>query len=202
MTNAVRFIDLLCKLYNLTDKQRQQMENNIPEIDEEFKGYEWDDIREKVNLYYARKNDKTRPAIAQILAMLESDSAVVRSVVAPVPAVLSYSRPTTKLFTISSTFDRLIDILIDGGVLPDSDGSFHNDKSLVDPDTNEVILQPIAWLVAKTNVAMMERPECFVSYQFASPLERVAVALQNRLITFGLRNWSKLVQQQKIGGTL
>lgn len=198
MTNAEQLIDLLFKLYNLSEKQVQQMQNNIPEIDAELKDYSWEDIRDKVNLYYARKNDKSRPTIAQILALLETDSSISKVYDGP---VYHYNRPKTNLFVITATFEKLVDILIDGGALPNQEGKFTNNRSIVDPATDLVVLQPIKWLVAKTDIAMMERPECFLPYQFASPLERVAVALQNRLFTFKLRDWSKL-SQQNVGGTL
>jgi hypothetical protein len=52
MTNAEQFIDLVGKLYNLPEKQISQMQNNVPEIDAEFSKYYWDDIKNKIQLFY------------------------------------------------------------------------------------------------------------------------------------------------------
>ncbi len=197
-TNAEKFIDLVAKLYDLPEKQIRQMENNIPEIDEEFKDYYWDDIKAKVNLYYARKNDKTRPTIAKILALLETDSNVQKSEPDPISDTKSdtWYRPTTKLWSINSTFNKLVDILMAAGVIPNERGEYTNTRSLVDPATNNVILNPRDWLKWKLGDAMMARPDVFLPYTHATTLEQLAVAVQNNLITFKTRDWSK-----KVGGT-
>lgn len=196
MTNAQQFIDLVGKLYNLSEKQIQQMENNTPEIDAELKKYYWDDIKNKTNLFYARKNDKSRPRVCQILAMLESDpSVVVREEEIKVEPKV-YNRPSTKLWSITNTFDKLVQVLIDGGVIADENGEYHNTRSIIDPKTNEIILQPMQWLKGQLAIAMRERPECFLDFQFASPMEQIAIAIQNNLISFKVRDWSRIAKQQ------
>lgn len=196
MTNAEKFIDLVGKLYNMNEKQILQMQNNIPEIDAELGKYYWDDIKNKTNLYYARKNDKSRPRVCQILALLETDQNVKQQIKEDVEPVKSnWSRPHTNLWSITETFNKLVDVLMDGGVIPDEKGEFKNIRSLVDPETDKVILNPKEWLKFKLIQAQQQKPECFVKYQFATTLEQLSVALQNNLITFKVRDWAKLTKK-------
>lgn len=198
MTNAENFIDLVGKLYNLPEKQILQMQNNVPEIDAEFDKYYWDDIKNKVNLFYARKNDKSRPRVCQILAMLEADPNINTKEEEPEPVVSQWHRPHTKLFTIADTFNKLVDVLMAGGVMPNEMGEYVNKRSLVDPETDDVILDPQQWLKNKLAQAKMQKPECFIRFQYATPLEQIAVAIQNNLIVFKVRDWAK--QAKKVGG--
>lgn len=198
MTNAENFIDLVGKLYNLPEKQILQMQNNVPEIDAELGKYYWDDIKNKVNLFYARKNDKSRPRVCQILAMLEADPNINTKEEEPEPVVSQWHRPHTKLFTIADTFNKLVDVLMEGGVMPNEIGEYVNKRSLVDPETDDVILDPQQWLKNKLAQAKMQKPECFIRFQYATPLEQIAVAIQNNLIVFKVRDWAK--QAKKVGG--
>lgn len=195
MTNAEQFIDLVGKLYNLPEKQISQMQNNVPEIDAEFSKYYWDDIKNKIQLFYARKNDKSRPRVCQILAMLETDPTVNVRVEEKIEPTVTWERPHTKLWSINSTFEKLVNVLIDGGVIPNEHGEYVNNRSLIDPATDEVILNPAAWLKQKLAQAKDKRPECFVKYEFATPLEQISVALQNNLITFKVRDWAKITKK-------
>lgn len=195
-TNAENFIDLVGKLYNLPEKQIQQMQNNIPEIDNDLGKYYWDDIERKVQLFYARKNDKSRPRICQILALLESDPNVRKFVPEPeYDEIKPYKRPTTNLWSIQKTFDKLIQVLIDGGVLPDDDGTYHNTRSLIDPKTDLPILNPMQWLGWQLRDAETTRPEVF-NIPNANILERIAIAVQNNLIAFKVRDWAKLAERK------
>ena len=197
MTNAENFIDLVGKLYNLPEKQILQMQNNVPEIDAEFDKYYWDDIKNKVNLFYARKNDKSRPRVCQILAMLEADPNINTKEPEEEPVVLQWHRPHTKLFSIANTFDKLITVLMESGVITNEMGEYVNKRSLVDPETDDVILDPQQWLKHKLAQAKTQKPECFIRFQYATPLEQIAVAIQNNLIMFKVRDWAKLT---KVGG--
>lgn len=192
MTNAENFIDLVGKLYNLPEKQILQMQNNVQEIDAEFGKYYWDDIKNKVNLFYARKNDKSRPRVCQILAMLETDPNVNVKEDEPETVVSQWHRLHTNLFTIADTFNKLVDILMEGGVIPNETGEYINKRSLVDPETDNVILDPRQWLKNKLAQAKIQKPECFIRFQYATPLEQIAVAIQNNLIAFKVRDWEKL----------
>lgn len=198
MTNAQNFIDLVGKLYNLNEKQILQMQNNIPEIDAELGKYTWEDVKAKTNLYYARKNDKSRPRVCQIIALLESDPSVFL-VTAPEPepeeTPICYKRPTTNLWSIQDDFDKTIDILTAGGVLPDELGNYTNTRSLINPDTDLPILNPIQWLGWKLNDAINANPDIFARYPNANKLEQLAIAFGNRLITFKVRDWAKLAKK-------
>ncbi len=197
MNNAEKFIDLVGKLYNLPEKQIYQMQNNIPEIDAELGQYYWEDVRNKTQLFYARKNDKSRPRVCQILALLETDANVAKKEPDPEPVkTQGYTLPTTKLWSITDTFNKLVKILVDAGAIPNQDGKFTNIRSLVDPNTNTVILDPVRWLKWELAVAKNERPDIFASIPTKTVLEEIALAIQNNLITFRLRDWSKAV-----GGT-
>lgn len=197
MNNAEKFIDLVGKLYNLPEKQIYQMQNNIPEIDAELGQYYWEDVRNKTQLFYARKNDKSRPRVCQILALLETDPNVTKKEPDPEPVkTQGYTLPTTKLWSITDTFNKLVKILVDAGAIPNQDGKFTNTRSLVNPNTNTVILDPVRWLKWELATAKNERPDIFASIPTKTVLEEIALAIQNNLITFRLRDWSKTV-----GGT-
>lgn len=199
MTNAEKFIDLVTKLYNLPEKTISTMTANVPEIDAELSKYYWDDIKTKTQLYFSRKNDKTRPTIAQILALLETDPNVKQRESEPVYDTPAYKLPTTHLFSIATTFNKLVKVLVDAGVIPDEHGDYHNNRSLVDPKTDEVILNPWNWLKWELAIAENERPNVFVSVPAKTTLEKLALAIQNNLITFKVRDWAKLTKN--VGGT-
>jgi len=194
MTNAEKFVDLIADLYPVGDKQATQMQHNTEEIEAELGKYNWEDIRNKVQYFYSRKNDKSRPRIGQILAMLESDP----NVQVKEPDVVlepKYKIPTTKIWSIRTTFDKLVQVLIDGGVLPNADGEYHNIRSLVNPDTDDVILNPLQWLKWKLTDAMQERPDLFVKFPNATVLEGLAIAVQGGLVKFKVRDWAKLANK-------
>ena len=197
MTNAEKFIDLVGKLYNLNEKQILQMQNNIPEIDAEFSKYTWDDIKNKTNLFYARKNDKSRPRVCQILALLESDPKITPYEPEPEyePEPVYKPIPTTKIWSIQGTFDKLVDILTAGGVLPDRCGNYTNTRSIVNPDTDLPVLNPMQWLGWRLADAKNNRPDIFAPFPNANTLEQLALAIQNNLITFKVRDWAKLAKK-------
>ena len=200
MTNAEKFIDLVTKLYNLPEKTISTMTANVPEIDAELSKYYWDDVKNKTQLYFSRKNDKTRPTIAQILALLETDPNVKQRETEPeYNDTPSYKLPTTHLFSIATTFNKLVQVLVDAGIIPDEHGNYHNSRSLVDPRTDEVILNPWNWLKWELAIAENEHPNVFASIPAKTTLEKLALAIQNNLITFKVRDWAKLTQN--VGGT-
>lgn len=195
MTNAEKYIDLVGKLYNQSPKQMQQMEHNIPEIDNELKKYSWEDIKAKTNLFYARKNDKSRPRLSQILALLESDPNVQAVEEEPtLDDVPRYNRPKTKIWSIMTTFNKLVDILTDCGVIADEHGEYRTSKSLVNPETNLVVLNPRQWLQWRIDDAMNDRPDLFVKFPNAKWLEQLAIAVENKLVSLHVRDWAKLAK--------
>ena len=198
MTNAEKFIDLVAKLYNLSEKAVGTMSGNIPEIDAELSKYNWNDIKSKTQLYFSRKNDKTRPTIAQILALLETDPNVQPCVIEPqYDDDAEWKKPTTRIWSITHTFNKLVDILLAAGVIPDADGKFTTNRSLVDPRTDQIILNPMQWLQWELECAKNERPDIFAKFPNAKPLEQIALAIQNNLIMFKVRDWAKLAQRKE-----
>lgn len=197
MTNAENFVELVADLYSLKDPEIKKMQNSIPEIDAELKKFYWSDIKAKVQVYFARKNDKSRPRLSQILALLEADPNVQ-----PVPEelkldnVTGYVRPTTKIWSITHTFNKLVNVLTDAGVLVSEDGKYHNIRSLVNPQTDELVLNPRQWLGWQISDAIKARPDLFVKFPYATWIEQLAIAIENKLVSFKIRDWGKIVARQ------
>lgn len=195
MTNAEKYIDLVGKLYNQSPKQMQQMEHNIPEIDNELKKYSWEDIKAKTNLFYARKNDKSRPRLSQILALLESDPNVQAVEEEPtLDDAPRYNRPKTKIWSIMSTYNKLVDVLMDCGIIPDEHGKYRTAKSLVNPETNLVVLNPRQWLQWRIEDTRDIRPDLFAKFPRATWLEELAICVENKLVSLQVRDWAKLAK--------
>ena len=108
-----------------------------------------------------------------------------------------FHKPTTKLWSINSTFNKLINVLIDGGVIPNEQGEYRNIRSLVNPQTDDVILNPMRWLKWKLSEAMATHPDIFTTIPVKTFYEHLALAIQNNLITFKVRDWSKLTGGNK-----
>lgn len=195
MTNAEKYVELVTDLYQLGEKENAKMCNNVPEIESELKKYSWHDIKTKVQYYFARKNDKSRPRLSQILALLETDPNVQAVEEEPtLDTVQGYNRPTTKIWSIMSTFNKLVDILTDCGVIPDEHGEYRTSKSLVNPETNLVVLNPRQWLQWRIDDAMNDRPDLFVKFPNAKWLEQLAIAVENKLVALQVRDWAKLAK--------
>lgn len=188
---AELYIAEVAELYNISEKNIHKMREGADKINAALGDYYWDDVRHALQVFYTRHSDKSRPRLAQVLALLESN----RDVQKRGPDVSStpnlYARPTTKIWSIQADFDRMIDILVEGGVIPDTDGTFRNTRSIIDPATDLPVLNPIQWLVWKLCVVEQARPDLFSRFPHANRLERLAIALGNHLITFKVRNWAK-----------
>ena len=197
MTNAEKFVELVIDLYQLGEKESSKLSGNIPEIEHELEPYDWSDIQAKVQYYFARKNDKSRPRLSQILALLETDPNVQTFEKEPDYTGTGYKRPTTKIWSIMPTFDKLINILIDGGVLPQDNGEYHNIRTLVDPQTDLVILNPKQWLQWQVSDAEEARPDLFAKFPSCTWLEKLAIAIDNKLVVFKIRDWAKLAKGGK-----
>lgn len=71
-----RILSHICDLYNLSDKQKDEMLNNFDSYEKAFNCYGESEVIKAVNEYWRYKNDKSRPRLSQILAMLSSDNKV------------------------------------------------------------------------------------------------------------------------------
>ncbi len=67
---AETYINQVCNLYNVSDKQKQKMYENIEHIQKELDKFNPDDIRVSINKHYKYKSSKVRPNLYQILAEL------------------------------------------------------------------------------------------------------------------------------------
>lgn len=190
MTIAEQYIGKVAELYNVPDSALDKMYNNTAEIDRAFTGYCWDDISWALARYYDRKNDKTRPRIAQILAILEASDRK-REILADsyendTPA---FTYPKTNIRIIQATFDRLINALVDCCVLPNDQGQFNGCASLLDENGN-IMLNPKQELQAQVAVAVARYPNAFAPFPNMTWLEQLALAVQNHFITLHRRTWA------------
>ena len=193
------YINEITELYNVSDKNLGKMYDGVDQLETALGNYYWDDVKRALQRFYTYHNDKSRPRLAQILALLESDPKVVKREPEPEPSdAPSYKLPTTGLWSITTTFNKLITVLVDAGVIPDEHGAYRNVRSLIDPDTDSVILNPMQWFRWKLSVVKDQRPDIFVSVPTKTVLEDLALAIQNNLVTFKVRDWAKLTQT--VGG--
>lgn len=190
MTIAEQYIGKVATLYNVPDSALDKMYANASEIDRAFAGYSWDDISWALARYYDRKNDKTRPRIAQIVAILESADKKRENL--PTDTQNDYpaiTRPKTNINIILSTFERLIDTLVDCSVLPSADGKFVGTSVLLD-ENGVVMLNPtqkLQWWVAD---AVMAHPNAFAKFPGMTWLEQLALCVQNNYITLRKRTFA------------
>jgi hypothetical protein len=195
MTNAEKYVELVTDLYQLGEKESTKMCNNVPEIESELKKYSWHDIKTKVQYYFARKNDKSRPRLSQILALLETDPNVQAVEEEPTQDdAPRYNRPKTKIWSIMSTFNKLVNVLMDCGIIPDEHGEYRTAKSLVDPTTNEIVLNPRQWLQWRIEDTRDIRPDLFAKFPRATWLEELAICIENKLVSLQVRDWAKLAK--------
>lgn len=208
-TNGTRYINTIAELYQIEDKDRSKLDGGYDKINTALTYYGWPDIERAINYYFVHKSDKTRPTIAQIISILKLWVAEGKiESYGPDPeqdtGPATFVRPTTNLWTIKDTFNKMIDILIDGGVFPDENGKLQNKRSIIDQATDLPVLQPMTWFGWKLETAKQERPDLFVKFPNATILEQLAIALQNKLIRFKVRDWAVLAEQARTqnGGTL
>lgn len=200
---ADKYINEIAELYNLTDKERQKMEAGTEKIFEAFGDYYWTDVKDAIGWFYMHKSDKGRPSVAHILVVLNDHNAKKR-VHEPEDTKNPFARPTTKIWAIQADFDKMIQIFIDGGVIPDENGRVHNIRSIIDPITDLPVLSPLSWFTWKLCAVRETRPDLFARFPHANTLEQLAIALGNKLIPFKVRDWSKLAAdlRAKNGGKI
>lgn len=183
-------INLLDGLYDLNDKTKEQLHNNAEEIERAFDGYMWDDIRRAINYYYVRKNDKTRPTIAKILAILETDPNTQKFV------TMGYDepkRPETKIFAIKTTFDRLVNILSECRILNFDEPS--QESCFLVNDDGEPILDVKNALRDQIECAKLQNIELFQRHGAITWLEALAICIDNDLFHLKIRNNKKFLDR-------
>lgn len=193
---AQKYIDEIASLYALDDKAMHKLDRGCQELDRLFGDYYWSDVKAAIAHYYTRKNDKTRPLmnqIAAILAVWERENKITRrETIDETPAPV-YRLPRTKLWSINGVFDEVIKTMVQCKVLqPEYPAQAPKGAgwSLID-DTGAPILnvrQRLGWLVAD---AKRMQPDLFAKYPHASFWEEVAIAKQAGLINLKIRKWDE-----------
>lgn len=185
------YISEVAELYNISDKNLEKMYSGADQINEALGKYYWDDVLHALQVFYRYHSDKSRPRLSQIVAILETDKDVKPR--EPEIVVTGYQLPKTHLWSINDTFTKFVDILCHAGVIPDADGNYTNNRTIIDPKTDLPVLNPMQWFKWQLHSAQMDRPEVFISIPTTTLLESLALAIQNQLITFRVRDWSKAV---------
>jgi hypothetical protein len=201
---AEKYIAEVCELYAISDKNAEKMRDGVEQIESALGCYYWEDVKHALQLFYTRHSDKSRPRLAQLLAVLESDRNVKKRE-PDVPDIPNqFKKPETNLWSIKDDFDRMIQIFVDAGIVPIEDGEYKNSRSIIDPATDQVVLNPMQWFRFKLIAAKEERPDLFVRYPCASFFEQLAIAFGNRLISFKVRDWKKLTSELRMrcGGVI
>lgn len=178
-------INLLDGLYDLNDKTKTQLRCNADEIERAFEGYQWEDIKRAINFYYVRKNDKTRPTIAKILAILDTDPQTQKFTPVDYQEV---KRPTTKIFEIKVTFDRLVNALSGCGLL--NHEPITPTLSIIRND-GTVVLDAKNQLQYEVEQAKRKNVELFQRYGALTWLEALAICIDNDLMHIKFRHNKK-----------
>lgn len=189
-----KYIDEVSALYVLDDKALAKLERGRMELDRLFGDYWWHDVKDAIAHYYTRKNDKSRPLMNQVAAILstwEREGRIDRrEPVIDTPAPL-YTLPKTKIWSIADTFSRVINTMVQCKILapeypsqaPQGAGwSLIGDNGL--PVLN--VKQTLRWLVSD---AKAQRPDLFAKYPHATFWEEVAIAVQGGMINLKIRKW-------------
>lgn len=190
---AETFIKTIKELYVVPDKDLEQMYKGQEQMEKALRYFSDNDIIGAINHYFVKKNDRTRPRLAQILAILDEwvrDKKI--DFVIATNAPLKHELPTTNIYSIKSVFDKLVGVLVRAGVIMNQDGKFENTHSLVAPDTDLLMLNPqqkLRWLV---DDAKKEQPDLFCKFENTNWIEDLAIALQNNLIKIKVRDWSRV----------
>lgn len=187
---ANRYIDLVAELYCVGEKDLNKMRSGTDMIERAFEDYYWTDVEQAIDWYYVHKSDKTRPTIANIRAILSTwlmEKKIAK--VLTMDEVGGYVLPTTKIFSINNSFDKLIQILVDCGLIPNENNEIQSTHSLINSD-GKPILNAMQWLRWQLSDAMELCPDLFVKFPNASFYERLAIAMQNGLIKIRVRDWS------------
>lgn len=187
------YIAEISDLYLVSDRDREKLHAGADKINDTLGCYYWDDVRHALHTFYARKNDKTRPRLAQIVALLETDRDVKKRVVDTEP-FRKWHRTTTNIRAIQSAFDKLVQIFIDCGYIQDDDGGFKNTHALID-ENGMPMLRALDTLQSKLNSVKRHNPDLFYLWPHANNLEQLAIAVMNKKIVLRVREWSKYAAQ-------
>lgn len=186
-----KYINKILTLYPMGEREETKLNAGLNMIAETFGKYSWANIESAIEWYYKNKNDKTRPTIAQMKDVL------ITLGIADVDGVVAkpdnpFARPTTNIWSIRGDFDKMVDVFIECGVIPDEDGTYHGEKTIIDPATDLPVLNPMFWFGYHLTDIENNNPDLFTRFEQANKLERLAIALGNKMIPFKVRDWKKL----------
>lgn len=194
MTISERYIYKIQSLYGLSEETVKKMHAGAAEIDKVFDPYAWNDIEAAINNRYLH-NDKSRPRIGQVLVVLqewERHGEITRNV--PIEDAPRSTFPRTNILDISVTFSRLMDIMVECGIVAPEfptnrpKGTL---KSLVDME-GKLIISPRQWLQWKISDAKSACSAAFSKYKALNFWEQVAIGIDAGQIKFRVRDWGKV----------
>ena len=191
------YLHKIQELYDLTDGVMAEYRAGAEQLEQHLEGYDWKDINAAINRYYNRRSSITPPKVQQIIAIAE-DNGAPRWV--SNPDSVEYHMPRTNLFVIKDTFDKMIQIMVDCGVIPNDSGNLTATHSLIDPQTELPMLNPKQVLAWQVEDAIREHPDLFAKFDNLSFWEQLAICLQNKVVTIRVRNWSAYAQNHNVMG--
>ena len=180
------YLDKIKDLYELDAEVMGEYLRGKEQLDKMLDGYEWKDINVVINRYYNRRSSVTPPKVQQIIAIAEDNGA--EKWVSDY-GVGKYELPRTNLGVLKETFEKMIGVMVNCGVLPNEDGKFDAIGSLVDPANELPMLSPkqnLEWMVEDVE---KENPELFEKFDYLSFWEKLAICLKNKKVKLRVRNW-------------
>ena len=180
------YLDKIKDLYELDAEVMGEYLRGKEQLDKMLDGYEWKDINVAINRYYNRRSSVTPPKVQQIIAIAEDNGA--EKWVSDY-GVGKYELPRTNLGVLKETFEKMIGVMVNCGVLPNEDGKFDAIGSLVDPANELPMLSPkqnLEWMVEDVE---KENPELFEKFDYLSFWEKLAICLKNKKVKLRVRNW-------------
>lgn len=112
MENVEKYIRLINNMFTIPKPRLEAMRVNSQLMAEELKYYTWEDIKWAVEMYYAKKNDKTYPKLSQITAILNANGKK-----GDIYTPEAIKRPTTHLNAIKLVYEDVCRKLFEQGIV-------------------------------------------------------------------------------------
>lgn len=112
MENVEKYIRLINNMFTIPKQRLEAMRVNSQLMAEELKYYSWEDIKWAVEMYYAKKNDKTYPKLSQITAILNANGKK-----GDIYTPEAIKRPTTNLKAIKLVYEDVCRKLFEQGIV-------------------------------------------------------------------------------------
>lgn len=112
MENVEKYIRLINNMFTIPKQRLEAMRVNSQLMAEELKYYSWEDIKWAVEMYYAKKNDKTYPKLSQITAILNANGKK-----GDIYTPEAIKRPTTHLNAIKLVYEDVCRKLFEQGIV-------------------------------------------------------------------------------------